>query len=85
MQERCPQPRDWFLTPVLIVPPRGPVSKHSRSVSETANADPVASAAVHAGVPQSDADELAKLADLRDKGVISEQEFAAKKAQILGL
>ena len=31
----------------------------------------------------SSADELAKLADLRDKGVISEEEFAAQKAKIL--
>ncbi len=30
------------------------------------------------------ADELSKLADLRDKGVISDEEFAAQKAKILG-
>ena len=29
------------------------------------------------------AEELAKLADLRDKGVLSEEEFAAQKAKIL--
>jgi hypothetical protein len=33
----------------------------------------------------SDADELAKFASLRDQGVITEEEFAAKKRQILGL
>ena len=33
----------------------------------------------------SDADELLKLAGLRDRGVITDAEFAAKKAQILGL
>jgi transcription initiation factor TFIIIB Brf1 subunit/transcription initiation factor TFIIB len=33
----------------------------------------------------SDADELAKLADLRDKGILSEDEFQHKKKQILGL
>jgi hypothetical protein len=30
-------------------------------------------------------DELEKLADLKDKGIITEQEFEAKKKQILGL
>ena len=33
----------------------------------------------------SDADEIAKLADLRDKGILSEDEFQSKKKQILGL
>ncbi len=31
------------------------------------------------------ADELGKLADLRDRGVLTDEEFAAKKAQILGI
>ena len=33
----------------------------------------------------SDADELGKLADLRDRGILTEQEFQTKKTQILGL
>ena len=33
----------------------------------------------------SDADELSKLADLRDKGILTEKEFQQKKKQILGL
>lgn len=33
----------------------------------------------------SDADELEKLASLRDRGILTEEEFQAKKAQILGL
>lgn len=33
---------------------------------------------------KSDADELKKLADLKEKGVISEDEFNAKKKQVLG-
>jgi len=33
----------------------------------------------------SEADELKKFADLRDKGIITEEEFNAKKKQILGL
>jgi predicted Zn-dependent peptidase len=30
-------------------------------------------------------DELEKLAELKDKGIITEEEFEAKKKQILGL
>jgi hypothetical protein len=37
-----------------------------------------------AGSAPSTADELAKLADLRDQGAISEQEFAHAKARLLG-
>jgi hypothetical protein len=41
----------------------------------------------HAAPPQisSDADEIRKLAELRDSGILTEDEFSAKKAQILGL
>jgi len=35
--------------------------------------------------PLSAADEIAKLADLRDKGILTEAEFQKKKKQILGL
>jgi hypothetical protein len=35
--------------------------------------------------PLSDADELKKFADLRDAGIITEEEFNAKKKQILGI
>ncbi len=35
--------------------------------------------------PELVAIELTKFAELRDRGVLSEAEFAAKKAQILGL
>lgn len=34
---------------------------------------------------KSDADDLEKYAELRDKGVISDEEFQAKKKQILGI
>ena len=40
--------------------------------------------AVPAGAPASVADELTKLARLRDQGVISEAEFQAQKARLLG-
>lgn len=35
--------------------------------------------------PASVADEIAKLADLRDKGILTEEEFQHKKKQLLGL
>jgi hypothetical protein len=35
--------------------------------------------------PASDYDDLEKLAELRDKGVITEEDFEAKKKQVLGL
>jgi len=38
-----------------------------------------------AAAPLSDADELKKWADLRDSGVISAEDFEAKKKQIIGL
>jgi hypothetical protein len=37
-----------------------------------------------AGTSASTADELSKLAALKDQGVLSDQEFAAQKAKILG-
>ena len=37
-----------------------------------------------AGAPASTADQLAKLADLRDRGVISAEEFDREKAKVLG-
>jgi Tfp pilus assembly protein PilO len=37
-----------------------------------------------AATPTSPADQLAKLADLRDRGVITDEEFARAKAKILG-
>ena len=38
-----------------------------------------------AASPNLIADELAKLADLRDKGILSEQKFASAKAKLLGV
>ena len=37
-----------------------------------------------AGLTSSGMDELTKLAGLRDQGILSEEEFAAQKAKILG-
>ncbi|OSC40474.1 hypothetical protein B8W66_13170 [Mycobacterium decipiens] len=43
------------------------------------------SAATTLHAPPSQADEIRKLADLRDSGILTEEEFSAKKRQILGL
>ena len=62
--------------------------KHVKSVATTfINAVKLkANESNNAGVSAvSDADELKKFAELRDQGVISQDEFEAKKKQILGL
>ena len=46
---------------------------------------PAASATITQEIPQSNADELKKYKDLLDSGVISQEEFDAKKKQLLGL
>lgn len=52
--------------------------------AKTASVSPIAQAPMLVRAP-SDADELAKLASLRDRGILTDEEFQAKKAQILGL
>jgi hypothetical protein len=51
----------------------------------TESAEPVSAAPAPAPVKASPADELEGLAQLRDQGVITEEEFEAKKKQILNL
>ena len=66
----------------------GPIQgKHCRSVANTfINAVRVkATETLASAAPLSDADELKKFADLKDQGIITEEEFNAKKKQILGL
>jgi hypothetical protein len=47
--------------------------------------NPVAAApAAAAAAPVDVADQLKKLADLRDQGILSDEEFAAQKAKLLG-
>ena len=53
-------------------------------VESTAPADPAAPTAPAGGTPDY-LDELQKLASLRDAGILTDEEFNAKKAQILGL
>jgi hypothetical protein len=58
----------------------------SRAFRQTrvTSASTIGNAPTTTAVP-SDADELEKLASLRDRGILTDEEFQAKKAQILGL
>lgn len=47
--------------------------------------DKVASTTIKPEIPQSNADELKKFKDLLDAGIITQEEFDAKKKQLLGL
>ncbi|HEY7361162.1 MAG TPA: SHOCT domain-containing protein [Streptosporangiaceae bacterium] len=84
----------WFLF-VLFIPLIGVLvyliargsSMHERAVQDAQRQDKefrqyVQQAA--ASAPASTADQLAKLADLRDRGVISAEEFDREKAKVLG-
>ena len=84
----------WFLF-VLFIPLIGVLvylivrgsSMHERAVQDAQKQDQefrqyVQQAA--ASTPASTADQLAKLADLRDRGVISAEEFDREKAKVLG-
>jgi predicted PurR-regulated permease PerM len=60
-------------------------SMHERAVQQARQEDQAARAYIReAAGPQSSADQLAKLADLRDRGVITADEFNREKAKILG-
>ena len=82
----------WFIF-VLIIPVIGVLvylivrggKMHQRQVQAAQAQDQEFRSYVQeaAGSPTSSADELAKLADLRDKGVITAQEFDSQKAKIL--
>jgi ABC-type multidrug transport system fused ATPase/permease subunit len=83
----------WFLF-VLFIPLIGVLvyliarggSMHERAVRQAQQHDAEARAYIQqaaAGAPASTADQLAKLADLRDRGVISAAEFDHEKAKIL--
>ena len=84
----------WFLF-VLFIPLVGVLvyliarggSMHERAVQDARQQDQefrqyVQQAA--ASAPASTADQLTKLADLRDRGVISAEEFDREKAKVLG-
>ena len=82
----------WFLF-VLIIPLIGVLvyliarggKMHEHAVQEQQQQDQAFRAAVReaAPPPETSADQLAKLADLRDRGVITPDEFEREKAKIL--
>ena len=83
----------WFLF-VLFIPLLGVLvyliarggSMHERAAQQAQQQDAEARAYIQqaaASSPASTADQLAKLADLRDRGVISAEEFDREKAKIL--
>jgi ABC-type multidrug transport system fused ATPase/permease subunit len=83
----------WFLF-VLFIPLIGVLvyliarggKMHERAAQQAQQQDAEARAYIQqaaASSPASTADQLAKLADLRDRGVISAQEFEREKAKIL--
>jgi hypothetical protein len=83
----------WFLF-VLFIPLIGVVvyliarggKMHERAVRQAQQQDAEARAYIQqaaASSPPSSADQLAKLADLRDRGVISAEEFEREKAKVL--
>ncbi len=81
----------WFLF-VLLIPLIGVLvyliarggKMHEHAVQEAQQQDEAARRYIQqaAGAPNT-ADQLAKLADLRDRGVITAQEFDSEKAKIL--
>ena len=81
----------WFIF-VLFIPLIGVLvylivrggSMHERAVRQAQQQDQAARAYIRqAAGPESTADQLAKLADLRQKGVITQEEFDREKAKIL--
>ena len=82
----------WFLF-VLFIPLIGVLvylivrgsSMHERAAQQAQQQDEAFRSYVQeaAGEQSSTADQLAKLADLRDRGVITPQEFESQKAKIL--
>ena len=84
----------WFLF-VLFIPLIGVLvyliargdSMHERAVQQARRQDEETRAYIQqaaSSAPASTADQLAKLADLRDRGVISAEEFDREKAKVLG-
>jgi hypothetical protein len=83
----------WFLF-VLLIPLIGVLvyliargdKMHERAAQQAQQRDAEARAYIQqatASAPASTADQLAKLADLRDQGVISAEEFEREKAKVL--
>jgi hypothetical protein len=58
-------------------------SMHDRAAQQAARQDEALRSYVQDAASTSTADQLAKLADLRDRGVISPEEFAREKEKVL--
>ena len=63
----------------------GGVSRRQASRDAQTGATPEPAAAVASAPAPVDTEQLTKLAALKDQGVLTEEEFAAEKAKILGL
>jgi hypothetical protein len=63
----------------------GRIIENRKNIPGVATESPEPDSATPAPVKASPADELEKLAELRDQGVITEEEFEAKKKQVLDL
>jgi membrane protein implicated in regulation of membrane protease activity len=80
----------WFLF-VLFIPLVGVLvyliarggEMHERAAQQAQQQDEAAREYIRQAAGQNSADELAKLADLRERGVITPQEFEQQKAKIL--
>ena len=80
----------WALF-IIIIPWLGVLSylivrgggMQERTLHVLAEADKIQRAYIKEAAGVSTADELAKLADLRDKGVLTEEEFKSHKAKLL--
>jgi ABC-type multidrug transport system fused ATPase/permease subunit len=80
----------WFLF-VLIIPLIGVLvyliarggKMHERAVNQAQRQDEAFRSYVQETAGTSRADQLAKLADLRDQGAITDEEFAREKAKVL--
>ncbi len=84
-------PWTWFFACLLLWIVAFPIylvkrSKYKREPETTASTQVPTAALAHPGPPAlGDAlVQLEKLAELKDRGIISEEEFAAKKRQLLG-
>jgi Short C-terminal domain len=59
--------------------------QEQQAYQQQAYAQPAPAPAADAGAGSDMTDELARLAQLRDQGVLTDEEFAAAKAKLLGL
>ena len=73
----------WLVVLIYLVVNGGDMAKRNMRDQQAAQDDFAAYVRNAAGTSASSADELAKLAGLRDSGVITDEEFAAQKSKLL--